>query len=94
MLSFAKFLSQKIKAFISSSSPMSNVWLTEGEVEVGFDLRFVVVRRRHVEGMGELGCVAVDHVPVLRDGIRVPGFLVLGKVPAGCQLRLQSLRWT
>jgi hypothetical protein len=94
LLSFAKFLSQKIEAFISCSSPMSNVWLTEGEVEAGFGLRFVVVRRRHVEGMGKLGCVAVDHVPVFRDGIRLSGFLVLGKVPAGCQLRLQSLRQT
>lgn len=45
-----------------------------------------------MEGLrGLAGCVAVERVAVV-EGVSLPRPLVLGEVPAGGELRLQSLR--
>lgn len=51
-------------------------------------LRSVKVRR--TEYLSVAGCVCVERVAVVQRE-RLPGFLVFSEVPAGSELRLQSL---
>lgn len=53
-----------------------------------FHSRFVKIRR--MEGLRVVGRVCVERVAVV-ESVRLPRSLVLGKVPAGGELRLQSL---